>query len=351
MKRKKAYLVVLVILMAVSLLVFGCTQQEDPEEPDPVEEVKPYPTRAIVVTVGFSPGGPGDVIGRGILPVLQDKIGVGVAITNMPGASGSVAANEVLRNGQDGYSALFGTETMSLWQVMDVLNATPTEDFIPIKLVSQAIPVLAVPPDSPFNSAEEFIEYAKANPGKLRIGTAGPATVPHVSGIILQQELGCEFTFVPFQGGAPAIAATMGGQVDATIEMVQSMVQAHSGGLIKLLSSFTMEPVKGLEGIPALGQIYPEMANYLPYGPYFGLFVHKDVPENVVEALTKGMDEAIQDDRWKAYCERLLLVPIDYSGQEAIDFLIGWRSKAAWLLYDAGVAPKSPADFGIDRPQ
>ena len=117
--------------------------------------------------------------------------------------------------------------------------------------------MLAVPPKSQFNSAEEFVQYAQENPGKLRIGTAGPGTVPHVSGLMLQQKLGCEFTFVPYQGGAPAITAVMGAQVDATIEMVQSMVSAHQGGQLKIVASFTNVPIPGLEEIPPIGQIYP----------------------------------------------------------------------------------------------
>ncbi len=269
-----------------------------------------YPERNINCVVGFSPGGPTDVIARGSVPILQEILGVGIAITNMPGAAG-------------------------------------LRDFDCVKLVAEATPVLAVPPKSPFNSAEEFVKYAQENPGKLRIGTAGPGTVPHVSGLMLQQKLGCEFTFVPYQGGGPAITAVMGAQVDATIEMVQSMVSAHQGGQLKILASFTNVPIPGLEEIPPIGQIYPELQEDLPYGPYFGPFVKKGTPEEVITVLKEAMDKVIADQRWIDYTDKMYLTRINYSGEEAIEYLENWTAKASWLLYNAGAAPNSPTKFGI----
>jgi len=204
---------------------------------------------------------------------------------------------------------------------MGTADLSPVREFIPIKLVAVATPVLAVPPSSKFESAQEFINYAKEHPKELRIGTAGPGTVPHISGLILAQELGAEFTFVPYQGGRPAVTAVMGAQVDGTIEMVQSMVEAYKGGLLKILASFTNDPIPGHEEIAAIGELYPELSNYLPYGPYFGLFAAKGVSQEVVDILAENMDKAIQDPRWIDYCKNLLLTPIDYSGEAAIEFL------------------------------
>ncbi len=308
-----------------------------------------YPERNIQCVVGFSPGGPTDVIARGSVPILQEILGVGIAISNLPGAAGATAAKHVLDQPADGYTFYYGSEIMSIWQTMGTMDVSPLRDFVPIKLVSEATPVLAVPTKSQFSSAEEFVKYAQDNPGELRIGTAGPGTVPHVSGLMLQQELGCEFTFVPYQGGKPAITAVMGAQVDATIEMVQSMVSAHEGGQLKILASFTNKPIPGLEEIPPIGQIYSELQEHLPYGPYFGSFVKKGTPEEVINVLTEAMEKVITDQRWIDYTDKLFLTRIDYSGEEAVKYLEDWTSRSAWLLYDAGGAPNSPEEFGIPR--
>ncbi len=306
-----------------------------------------YPEHNINCVLGFSPGGPTDVIARGSVPILQEILGVGIAITNMPGAAGAPAAKHVLDQPADGYTFFYGSETMSVWQTMGTMDISPLRDFDCIKLVAEATPVLAVPPKSQFNSAEEFVKYAQENPGKLRIGTAGPGTVPHVSGLMLQQKLGCKFTFVPYQGGAPAITAVMGAQVDATIEMVQSMVSAHQGGQLKIITSFTNVPIPGLEEVPPIGQIYPVLQEDLPYGPYFGPFVKKGTPQEVIDVLKEAMEKVIVDQRWIDYTNNLYLTRINYSGEEAIEYLENWTAKAAWLLYNAGAAAHSPTKFGI----
>ncbi|HOA36540.1 MAG: tripartite tricarboxylate transporter substrate binding protein [Dethiobacteria bacterium] len=343
--RKKYFLLLLAGLLLVSLLA-GC--QPAGEEPG---EESTYPDRNIIAVVGFSPGGPTDVIARGVLPIVQEELGVGIGINNMAGAASAPAAEHVLAQKSDGYTIFFGSEIMSVWQTMGTTNLSPTEDFIPVKIVSEAIPVLAVPPDSPFNSVEELIAYAKEHPGELRISTAGPGTVPHVSGLLLQQYLDVEFTFVPYQGGKPAVIAVMSSEVDATIEMVQSMVSEYEGGQLNILACFTNEPIDDdrVKDVPPIGQIYPELSKHLPYGPYFGVFVSKDCPAEVVEVWEAALDKAIADPRWIEYTDQFLLVRVDYSGEEAIDYLKKWTSRAAWLLYDFGAAENSPEEFGIPR--
>jgi tripartite-type tricarboxylate transporter receptor subunit TctC len=279
---------------------------------------------------------------------LQEKLGQGIAITNTPGASGSAAAINCLAQKADGYTLFFASETASLWETMGTAEVS-YEDFIPIKLVASAVPVIAVPPDSKFKTAEEFLVYAQEHPGELRIGTAGPATVPHISGIILENVLGCKFTYVPFQGGQKAITAVMGSQVDATIEMVQGMVSSYEEGKLKILASLSNEPIKGYE-IPALGQIKPELSQYFPYGPYFGLFAPEGTPQEVIDKLKAAMDQAVADPEWKAYTDKLLMPRMDYSDLAAMNFLKTWTSKAAYLLYDNNAARNDPAKLGIERP-
>ncbi len=338
MKRRSVLFLAIVLVVCMTAPLWSEGQKEG---------IK-YPERSIKAMVGFGAGGPTDVIGRGILPILQEKIGVGIGITNMPGAAGATAAAYTLQQPADGYTLYMGSEIMSIWQTMGTMDLS-YKDFVCIKLVCQAVPVLAVPPDSKFKSAREFLDYAVAHPGEIRIGTAGPGTVPHISGLMLTKVLDAKFTFVPFQGGGPAVVAVMGGQVDATIEMVQGMVEHYRGGKLKILASFTNKPLEGLD-FPAIGQIEPKLAPYLPYGPYFGLFAPKGTPDAVVKILKAKMDEAMKDPRWSEYCKKLFLPQIDYAGEAAVKFLGEWTSKSAWLLYEMGGAKSSPANFGIPKP-
>ncbi len=362
---KKSCIFLLVLMLLLSLALAGCSQPtaenppaenppaaEQPEEQESKEEKKiEYPTEPIQAYVGFPAGGATDLIARGVLPLVQEELGIGIGITNMVGAASAQAAQHVLDQAPDGYTIFFGSEIMSIWQTMGTIDLNPTRDFIPVYITTQAVPVLAVPPDSPFNSAEEFIQYAKDHPGELRIGTAGPGTVPHISGLVLQSELGCEFTFVPFQGSSAAITGVMSGEIDATIEMVQTMVEAHKGNKLKILATFTNEPVEGLEDIATMGTLFTELSDILPYGPYFGVFVSKDTPQEIVDVLRESVGKVLDDQRWIDYCNNLYLIRADYSGEEAYKFCDEWTSRAAWLLYDAGGGTSSPEDFGIERLQ
>lgn len=367
MKKYKVLSLVLALILTASFALTGCTQPtneptppaeppkaEAPEPAAPAEPAKTelkYPERPINAIVGFNAGGPTDVIARGIVPILQEIVGEGIAISNTPGAASATAASSVMNATPDGYTLFFGSEIMSVWQTMGTMDMSPTRDFIPIKLVAEATPVLAVPPDSKFTSAEELIQYAIDHPGELRIATAGPATVPHISGLLLEEQLGAKFTFVPFQGGGPAVTAVMGSQVDATIEMVQSMVEAHKGGNLKILASFTNEPIPGLEDVVPISTVYPVLKDYVPYGPYFGLFAPLETPDEIVEFLRVKMTEAMADPRWDEYCTKLYLTQIDYDGEAAYEYLDTWTSKAAWLLYETGAASNSPEEFGIAKPK
>jgi tripartite-type tricarboxylate transporter receptor subunit TctC len=168
MKIRKIIILGLSLLLLITGFMTGCSQpapapEETPAEEVPAEEtaaVEPvvnYPERPISLIVGFNPGGPTDVIARGIIPILQEKIAMGIGIANMPGASSSVAATHVLDQRPDGYTLFYGSEIMSIWQTMGTVDLSPVEDFIPVKLTSQAIPVLAVPPDSPFETVKRFL--------------------------------------------------------------------------------------------------------------------------------------------------------------------------------------------------
>ena len=335
MKKAKRLFLLTVLTLSVCFVVAGWAA------------AAAYPDRSIKAVVYSGAGGPLDTIARGILPVLQEKIGKPVAIVNMPGAAGGTGAYHVMGQPKDGYTIMFGSESMSTWQVMGTSELSP-KDFIPIKLTSQAIPVLAVPPQSRFKTSKEFLDYAIAHPGELRIATAGPGTIPHVTGLLLTKELGCKFTFIPYASGSASVIAVLGGQVDGTIEMLQGMVESHKAGKVNLLATLTNEPVVGLN-VPALGKEVPKMAKYLPYGPYFGLFVAKGTAPEIVKVLEAKMGEAIKDKRWVDYCDRLYILRLDYSGDAAVHFIEDWTSKTAWLIYEGGIAPNSPEKFGIKK--
>jgi tripartite-type tricarboxylate transporter receptor subunit TctC len=292
MRRTKALIAVFLTLALLILVCAGCSGSKKEE---------PYPNRSITAIVYSGAGGALDTIARGVLPILQEEIGEAV------------------------------------------------EDFTPVMITCLTIPVLAVPPDSPYDTAQELLDYALAHPGELSLSIPGTGTIPHVMSLLLKKELGVEFNLIPYPSTTESITAVMGGQVDCTIEMIQSMVEPYKGGLIKLLATATKDPVGDL-GIPTMAEAVPAMAEYLPYGPYFGLYVKAGTDQAIVDTLVANMQKAVQTEAWINYTDKLYIQRMELTGDDALAYINDWTAKAAYLVYDAGAAAADPADFGIKRP-
>lgn len=333
---------VLVVLVAAALVLSaaGCGQKT---------EVK-YPERTVNVIVGWAAGGPTDLIARGLTPLLQAKLGQPFIVTNTAGAAGSVGADNVSKASPDGYTLLFGSETMSVWKVMGT-SPLSYKDFETVAVVAEAIPSLIVPADSPYQSLKDLIEDAKKRPEQIKFSTAGPGTVPHVCGLMLTKALGAKFSFIPFQGGAPAVTAVVGKQVDVTTEMLQTTTPHYKAGKVRILCTFTNERVAQLPDVPALGEIYPEMKSYLPYGPWFGVLAPKNTPKEVTQKLAAAIDQCLKDPQWKTHADNVYIRTLGITDPAKISaHLDRWTSVTAWLLYDLGIAKESPEKFGIAKP-
>lgn len=308
-----------------------------------------YPAKPIQVVVGWGAGGITDRSTRGIAPIAEKFLGQPWVVTNMPGAAGAIGAAHVLRQNPDGYTLLFGSETMSIWQLMG-LSEHSYKDFEPIMLCTQGVPAIAVNASRPWQTVQEFVEYAKANPRKIKLGIAGPATTGAVASAILQKCLGTEFSKITFEGGGPAVTAALGGHVDVVMENLPDVVEHHKAGKLRILAIFDNQRMETLPDVPALGEVYPGTGDYLPYGPYFGLFAPKGVPHAVISTLVDAMKKAVMDPRWQQYVRDGYFRSLALSGDEARQYLDKWTSKTAWLIYDLGVAKKSPEQLGIPKP-
>ncbi|MGE5483795.1 MAG: Bug family tripartite tricarboxylate transporter substrate binding protein [Ignavibacteriales bacterium] len=329
------------VCISVVLIASGCGGQQ---------KVK-YPERTINLIVGWAAGGPTDVIARAVAPALQKKLGQPVILTNTPGAAGSVGAENVSKQAPDGYTLLFGSETMSTWNVMGVTTLNYKKDFVPVGVVAEAVPCVIVPSDSPYKDLKQLVDDARARPETIKCSTAGPGTVPHVCGLMIGKVLGPKFSFIPFQGGIAAITAVLSKQTDMTIEMMQSIAPHYKGGKVRVLATFTNERLKQLPEVPALGELYPEMKNLLPYGPWFGLLAPKGTPAEVTQKLATTLDSVLKEQEWQTSADNMYVRTLGITDSaKVVEYLDKWTSVTSWLLYDLGIAKESPEKYGIAKP-
>lgn len=308
-----------------------------------------YPEKPINAYVGYPAGGGTDTIARTLAPILEENLGQPFVIVNLPGAHSAQAGTQVQAAKKDGYTVFFATEGMAVWQVTGITEELSYKLFDPIALIGVAPATVAVNPKTPWNTIEGLFEEAKKRPGEITAGTAGPFTTSHICLLLLKHALGLNFHMIPYVGGAPAVLAAVKGEVKMLPEMTLQMYEMYKADKLRFLAQFTKEPMVGLEKIPTLGEKYAELKPYLPYGPYFGLFVAKGTPENVKTRLIGAMGTALSDPRWTKFADSHLIARLNIFGGMAEQWIDRWISNVAWILYDMGEIKKSPEKFGIPR--
>jgi tripartite-type tricarboxylate transporter receptor subunit TctC len=308
-----------------------------------------YPKKSINGIIMWGEGGATDIIARTLAPIVEEEIKGTLVMQNRAGAAGAIATQYVYDQPADGYTLLFGAENPNLYQVLDISERSYQEDFIPITIIANSYAGIIVKKDSPFKTLKDLVEYAKENPNDLIYGTTGEAGVPSVVLALLQNELGAEFRAVPYDGEGPVITALLGNEVDVTSVTVSAAQDYIKSGDFRMLAVVNNESIETLPEIPAITNIYPELSKYLPWGPFQGVFVHKDTPIDIVEILSESFTSAIDTDEFKVTLANLGMNYMNISGEDAIEFVDKNRSTAAWMLFEAGETVNSPEEFNIPK--
>ena len=215
--------------LALGVLSIGAAYAED--------AASTWPTKPGRLVVAFPAGGLADVMARILVPQLNESLGQPVLIDNRSGASGNIAAVEMIRNGSDGHTFMVNVTTIeSANPVMfERMPFDPAKDLQHVALLANTQLFLVTRPNFPANNLKEFVAYAKANPGKLSYGSAGNGTTPHIGGELFKQSAGVVSTHLPYRGAAPAIQDLMAGQIDYGF-MPGTVFQSVKAGKLKLLA-------------------------------------------------------------------------------------------------------------------
>ena len=206
--------------------------------------------------------------------------------------------------------------------------------------------------DAPWNSVKDFVEDAKKRPGKLKMGSTGPGGLPHTVGSMLNSITKFQVIAVPFDGEGPGLTALMGGHVDMMPVGAGAAAENIKAGRVKALAVIDAEalPMQGQASIPPITRDYPEFGKYLPWGPFYGVWVKRDTPDDVKAALVKAFKTAAANPQFVTLMKDRGNVMMNTSGAEADAFLKKWQSVTSWVLQDVGAAKASPEKFGIARP-
>ena len=256
-----------------------------------------YPTRPMRLVVGFAPGGGNDIVGRLIGQWLSERLGQPVVVENRPGAATNIATESVVRAAPDGYTLLF-------CGVSSAINATLYEnlpynfirDIAPVAALIDYPSVMVVHPSMSTRTVAEFLAYAKANPGKLHMSSAGNGSVGHLSGELLRMMTGVELQHVPYRGNAPALADLLSGQVAVTFASSASATGYVKSGKLRALAVTSATRSETMPEVPAMAEVVPgfEVASW------YGIAAPRATPSGIIDRLNNEINGALADPDMKA---------------------------------------------------
>ena len=242
-----------------------------------------YPTRPVRIIVTTGPGGQGDTTARLVAAKLADNLGQSFYIENMPGGGGNIAMAATARAAPDGYTILAATSNIvTNISLYPKISYDPYKDFEPISLMCSSPHVLVVHPSIPAQNVSELVALAKASPGKYSYASAGRGTPAHLAGELLKLAFGVDITHVPFNGGGPATASTLGGHVPLAVSAVPTAITYVRGGNLRALGMFSSQRSSALPDVPTMVEA---TGQDLPADIVNGFMVPAGTPKPIIEFL------------------------------------------------------------------
>jgi tripartite-type tricarboxylate transporter receptor subunit TctC len=293
-----------------------------------------YPTRPVRIIVGTPAGGASDIPARLIGQWLSERLGQSVVIENQPGASTNIATEAVVRSTPDGHTLLAATPVNTINAALyDKLNFNFIHDIAPVAGILSTPSVMVVHPAIPANSVSAFVAYAKANPGKINMASAGNGTTPHVTGELFKLRTGVDMVHVPYRGGAPALTDLVAGQVHVYFGATSGTIEYIRTGKLRALAVTTVTRSEVLPDIPTLHDFLPgfEASGWL------GIGAARSTPAGIVHRLNKEINVALADPKIKAQFAELGATALAGSPADFGELIARETAKWAKVVKFAGI--------------
>jgi tripartite-type tricarboxylate transporter receptor subunit TctC len=274
-----------------------------------------YPSKPVRIVVGLAAGGGVDILGRVIGQSLSERLGQPFVVENRPGAGGNIGTEAVVKAPADGYTLLLVNAANAInTSLYEKLSFNLDRDIIAVAGIARQPQVMLVSASFPAKSVADFLTYARANPGKIDMGSAGNGTPSHLAGELFKMMAGVDLVHVPYRGVAPALTDLMGGQVQVLFTSTASSLEYIRAGKVRALAVLPSTRLEALADVPALAEFVPGYEA----SQWYGLGAPRNTPADVVNRLNKEINEALADPKIRLRLQEL-----------------------------GGVAlPGSPADFG-----
>jgi len=256
-------------------------------------QAQPWPAKPVHVIVNVAPAGTADVTARLLAPRLAEALGQGVVVENRGGGDGYVGIDAVVRAEPDGYTLLYapGSRIMIAPHIVKRADLDPVASLLPVAPTGRISLFLMAHPNVPGKDLAGFVQYARANPGKVNYGTPGNGTAPHIAGEIFSREAGITMAHIPYKGAGPVLKDLLGGQIDLAFDSGTGLPQAKAGKL-RLLAVAASRRRADFPAAPTF-----EEAGFkgVDGGPHFAFYAPLRTPPQVIERLNREATKLMQD--------------------------------------------------------
>ena len=296
-----------------------------------------YPTRPVRVVVGFPPGGFTDTTTRLISAWLSEKLGQQFVVENRPGASSNIATEFVARSAPDGYTLLqIGDGNAYNATLYDNLNFDFVRDIAPVASMITAPFVLVVNPSFPAKTVPEFIAYAKANPGKINVGSLGPGSPSQLIGVLFKSMAGLDLVTVNYRGIGPALTDLMAGRIEVVFTSLASVIGYIKSDKLRALGVTTAKRAEIFPDVPALGEY---VKGYEAAG-WVGLGAPAKTPPEIIAVLNTQVNAALADPAFKARLADLALGPFVSSQPDFAKYIVDFTEKWRKVIRANNIKPE-----------
>jgi tripartite-type tricarboxylate transporter receptor subunit TctC len=294
-------------LIAVGALIFSglCFAQD-------------YPSKPVRLIIPFGPGSLADAVPRLIQPALEAKLGQRIVVEHRPGAGGNVGAQAALAAPADGYTLMMAaTNNLVINQfVFRDMKFDPLADFVPISLIAEVPLILQAHPSLPAATLREFIDHARANPGKLNYASPSTGTIPHLAMEIFARAAGLQLVHVPFKGGAPAMNALVANDVQAMLIGYATTAGQVRAGQVRALAVASRTRLAALPQVPTFAEAgFPDLQGAVPSN-WWGMVAPRGTPGAVIERMAHEIRTALGDAATRKKYEDLGMTPVGSSPGE-----------------------------------
>jgi tripartite-type tricarboxylate transporter receptor subunit TctC len=262
-----------------------------------VARAQAYPTRPVRIVAPTAPGGAPDILARLIGPWLSGRLGQQFVVENRPGGGTNIGTEAVVRAPADGYTLLLVATTNTINATLyDRLNFDFLRDIAPVAGITRQPIVMVVNPSVPAKTVPEFTAYAKANPGKINLGSPGIGSPGHVAGELFKMMAGVDLVHVPYRGGGPVMTDLLGGQVQVLFGSTSLTIEQIRADKLRPLAVTTATRWETLPDLPTVGEFLPGFEA----SAWGGLGAPRNTPAKIIDTLNKEINVALADPTMKA---------------------------------------------------